>query len=160
MDNKNQDYVARISCATPLQLVIITYDIMLDNIALAKLNINNKSAKEHIFKTQKLLSQLITSLNMDIKISEEILPIYMYINKLLISCSVKINMKNDENLVTKMLTDIEKILNILLVSWKSIKDTEQPIMINSQQLFVGLTYKKDGRLTEYLNEDSDRSFKA
>lgn len=160
MDNKKQDYIARISCATPLQLVIITYDIMLDNIALAKQNITNVSSKDSIAKTQQLLSQLITSLNMDIKISNEILPIYLYINKLLVSCSVKLNIKNNEVSVTKILTDIEIILNTLLVSWKSLKDTDQPIMINSQQLYVGLTYKKDGRLTEYISEDSSRSFKA
>lgn len=160
MSISKQDYVALISSATPMQLVAITYDIILEEVAQARVNIGNPIIREHISKAQKLLSELITSLDMSIDISNDLLSIYMYVNKLFISCSVKSNISTQNDEINAMLENIEKILNNLLVAWKDIEDDkEEPVMSNSQQLFAGLTYK-NGKLSEYIDEDTSRSFKA
>lgn len=161
MDINKQDYIARLSNATPLQLVIITYDIMLEHIDSALINVSDYSnLSDDITKTQKLLSTLITSLNLEIDISKELLNLYMYINKLLLSCTVKINLKNKEEELKVILIQVKQILTSLLHSWKSIDDTDEPVMANSQQIFAGFTYEKNGKLTEFIDENSSISYKA
>jgi len=155
-----QDYVARIASATPLQLVVVTYDFILEELNLAKNNIGNSAVQSHISKAQQLLSSLITSLDMEIEISKELLDIYLCVNRLFISCNIKSNMNGKNEEISKMLTDAEQILNNLLIGWKNIKDNDkQSVMPNSQQVFAGLTYK-NGKLSEYIDENIGRSFKA
>lgn len=155
-----QDYVTRISSATPLQLVVVTYDLILEEVGLAKGNMGNSDIQEHVSKAQQLLSSLITSLDMEIEISKQLLDIYLYVNKLFISCNIKLNIKGKDEEVRKMLMHAEQILNNLLVGWKNIEDNDnQSVMPSSQQVYAGLTYK-NGKLSEYIDENIGRSFKA
>lgn len=153
-------YSARISSASPLSLLIITYELFLKNIAKTKEFLsegNNEKSKFHINHCQKLLNSCITSLNLDYEPALEVLPIYMYINRILIECQIKSNRTGSNALIESNLEHIEKIINILLDGVTSLPDTDVPV---GQQVYAGLTYQKDGNLTEYIPINEGNEYQA
>lgn len=198
-----QEIIARISNATPLGLLLISYDLFLDATATAKESVKSQKTTQEGASTvqegantaqegastdqegvstdqegvntvlqeasdlerdleymQKILTEIINSLDLEQELSHEILPIYMYVNKLIIECIIKANRKNQEKLIITNLTTIETIMKTLLEGLESLEDTDEPINPGSQQIIAGLTYQKDGRLNEFIDESSGRNFEA
>lgn len=154
-----ENYTARIACATPLQLTIINYEIAIHyiNDTLDALNNNNKDLiKKSSQKAVKCVEELINSLNMDYEISQSLMPLYIYVNKILNGVVIK---KNIESVKTT-----KTILTNLLESWN---EAEKNIDINntfsvlnaSQKLYAGLTYK-NGKLEEYIDDNNSNDYKA
>lgn len=156
MKVNKSDYTVRIANATPTQLVVITYELILDHISEAKDNISDeKEFDKLVAKAREFLLDLRASLNMTYEISATLMPLYDYIDKLL----AKTIYKKD----TAVLAECEDILNSLLGSWKKVEANEEdktPIIENSQQLYAGLTYGRNGHLNEFVPEDTNRGFKA
>ena len=151
------DYVRRISNCTPVQLVVINYELVLDYIDEAKQQLqqgNEKKFRQNLSVAQNLMNELTGSLNMSLEISWELISLYLFVNKLLAQAAAS----NDP----QHLDDAEKILNNLLVGWQGLVDQETdkaPVIENSQQVYAGLTYGRGG-LDEFIPTDVSRGFKA
>ncbi len=149
------DYVARIANATPLKLTIITYELTLAYIAEAADSETEKEVGSAVTKARAFLADLRNSLDMSYEISGSLMPLYIYVDKLL---AANLYSKNIDTL-----NECTKILTSLLGSWNKLDEQlgdEAPIVENSQQLYAGLTYGRNGQLEEYMPDSHNRGFKA
>jgi len=155
-----ENQTARIANATPVQLVEITYELILEAIQQAKEALQKKDEvifQKQIEKAQKFLMNLMESLDMSYELSYDIMSLYLYVNKLLIQSHIQ---KNQEPLEQS-----EKILINLEVAWKEVvkkqAESQSPVLENTQQIYAGLTYEK-GTLKEAIIDPNDkkRGFQA
>lgn len=153
-----QGFNARITQASRSELVVILYEIILTEIeearnALKEDNLQgfNRSLKQ----AQKGVNELIATLDYQYSISYDLLSLYLYTNKMLISSLLK---KESLPLDAAIMV-IEK----LLVGFQGVskEDKTGPVMRNTQQVYAGLTYGK-GTLNEtYLDpSNGNRGFIA
>ncbi len=161
MPLNKEDYVARISNATNVQLIIINYEILLDYLKEAVISFDdNKNFEENINKAQKALGNLMDSLDMKYDISKDLLSLYIYVNKLIINCKFFYLDKKDSS--KNMLDEAVQIISSLLEGWLTVENHEEnakSVMENSQKIYAGLTYGK-GTLNEYIPDDNSRGFNA
>lgn len=155
MINK-EDYVARISSASPLQLVIINYELTLQFIkdALENITKSQNQYEENIKKAQDSLGRLISTLDMDYDLSKLLFDLYLYVNKLLIKAFFSRSADS--------LTEAVEILEALLKSWEALEnEVTSPItvMYSAQRIYAGLTYK-NGELEEYIDDPGNRDYKV
>ncbi|MDR1687903.1 MAG: flagellar protein FliS [Clostridiales bacterium] len=153
---EKEDYVAKISNATPVGLVIINFELLVESVELALGNTANGNTEEfeaNVNKAKDFLMLLMKSLNFEYDISKQFLKAYIHINALL--------NKAFFSKKTEPLNEAASLLKTMLADWREILKIEnaQPVMENSQKLFAGLTYK-NGELEEYIPEEETRGFKA
>lgn len=144
-------FTTRITQASRSELIVILYDMILTEIKEARnayeaedLAIFDKELK----KAQRYVSELMAALNYRYALSYDLLSLYLYVNKRIITAIIQRNPVS--------LDSAEKVLNKLLIGFEGVskEDTSGPIMRNTQQLYAGLTYGK-GKLNEtYLNSDN------
>lgn len=153
-----QTYTLRVSQASPCELVIIMYDIILDdvkNAREAKAVGDEKQYQADLVHAGKFVNELMDSLDFSEQISFRLMSLYMYVNKMLIKA--RVSRKWDS------LNDVELVIEKLRTGFDGIKnqDTTGPVMQNVQQVYAGLTYGK-GKLNEsYFNaQDFNRGFNA
>ncbi len=155
MSYSTEDYTAKISVASPLQLVIINYELMLEHIKGAKSDFQNECVyNENIDKAVQFNGLLIDSLDMSFSISMDLMPLYIYVNKLLIGA--KISKEKGK------LDEAEKIMSNLLESWLQLERdgfSGEPVIEGAEQIYAGLTYSK-GELNEVVMDTGNRGFKA
>ena len=153
-----QTYTYRVSQASPCELVVIMYDIILDdvkNARLAKAAGNEKKYQADLTHAVKFVNELMDALDFSQSISFRLMSLYIYVNKMLAKARVSGNCGS--------LSDAEMVIEKLRTGFDGIKsqDTSGPVMQNVQQVYAGLTYGK-GTLNEtYLNvRDYNRGFQA
>ena len=153
-----QTYTLRVSQASPCELVVIMYDIILDdvkNAREAKKAGDEKQYQADLVHAGKFVNELMDALDFSQQISFRLMSLYIYVNKMLVKA--RINKKWDS------LNDVELVIERLRAGYDGIKDqdTSGPVMQNVQQVYAGLTYGK-GTLNEtYLNaQDYNRGFNA
>ena len=153
-----QAYTLRVSQASPCELVVIMYDIILDdvkNARAAKSAGDDKQYQEDLVHAGKFVNELMDSLDFSEPISFRLMSLYIYVNKMLVKA--RISKKWDS------LNDVELVIEKLREGFDGIKnqDTSGPVMQNVQQVYAGLTYGK-GTLNEtYFNaQDYNRGFNA
>lgn len=153
-----REWTAKISSATPGQLIVITYELLLDTIQIVKEQYEANDIKSFeltIKRAEKILKELMYGLDMRYEISLELMSLYLYIEKLLIKSYVKQDIQS--------LEEGEKLLNLLLQGWreavKEEQQQEEKVMKNSQQIYAGLTYGK-GNLNESVMHGKSRGFQA
>lgn len=153
-----QTYTLRVSQASPCELVVIMYDIILDdveNARAAKNAGNEKLYQADLTHASKFVNELMDALDFSQAVSFRLMSLYMYVNKMLVKA--RVSKKWDS------LNDVELIIEKLRAGFDGIKaqDTNGPVMQNVQQVYAGLTYGK-GTLNEtYLNaQDYNRGFNA
>ena len=153
-----QTYTLRVSQASPCELVVIMYDIILDDVKNARMAKNAGDEKQYqadLIHAGKFVNELMDALDFSQPISFRLMSLYIYVNKMLVKA--RINKKWDS------LNDVELVIEKLRTGFDGIKnqDTNGPVMQNVQQVYAGLTYGK-GTLNEtYLNaQDYNRGFNA
>ena len=153
-----QTYTLRVSQASPCELVVIMYDIILDdvkNAREAKAAGDEKQYQADLIHAGKLVNELMDSLDFSQAVSFRLMSLYIYVNKMLVKA--RISKKWDS------LTDVELVIEKLRTGFDGIKgqDTNGPVMQNVQQVYAGLTYGK-GTLNEtyYNAQDYNRGFNA
>ncbi len=154
MDNDwKKDYVMRISNATPLGLVNITFELIFKNIELAKENTDNYNEyKSYVDKTKAFVENLIDSLDAEQEISDDLFKVYTTTRGLLIKALVsQYNVKDLDTVID--------LLNPIAEGFSSIEDTSQSsVMKKTPKVYAGLTYGKKG-LDEYVDSGS-KGFEA
>ena len=148
-----QDFSLRISQASKTELIVIMYDIILEDIKTAKeaLHEGNKEQFAHELKhAGRIINELMGVLDYTYPISYRLMSLYIFLNKQLIDAK----REQDEN----MLNDAADILGTLRDGFSSISalDFSGPLMQNTQQVYAGLTYGK-GTLNETCLDPSQRS---
>ncbi|WP_317366845.1 flagellar protein FliS [uncultured Tyzzerella sp.] len=156
MGINKQDYVAKIANASPLKLVIINFEIIFDYIEESKKNIDNEKEFDfNILKARQFLSELRGSLDMQYEISSYLLTMYNYVDRQLAKF-----------LFSKKIEDLksgEDVLKTIMSGFEGIEENEKDkssIMENTDTIYAGLTYGKDGRLQEFVDIKENKGFKA
>ena len=149
---------ARISQASRTEMVVIVYEIILSDIEAAQIAHQNGDMvtyNKEIKHAQRFLSELMGTLDYKYKISFDLMSLYIYVNKSLITAVFQ---KDPEALKAA-----DSVLRKLMVGFQGIckEDLSGPVMQNTQQLYAGLTYGK-GVLNEvYLDPaDQNRGYKV
>ena len=119
-----------VSTASPGELTLMLYNGCIKFIGKAKVAINEKNIqnKNHnIQRAQAIIGELMSTLNMDIEISKQMLPLYQYMNRRLIEA----NIKND----VEILDEVEGLVTEFRDTWKEvIKITRQQQFSNVSQV--------------------------
>ncbi|HWT26488.1 MAG TPA: flagellar protein FliS [Mobilitalea sp.] len=146
-----QMFTARITQASRSELIVILYEMIITEIKEAKEAYETgdlAAFDKELNKVHRYVNELITPLDYHYTVSYDLLSLYLYVNKLIITAIIKKNPLS--------LSSAEAILNTLLVGFEGVsrQDTSGPMMHNTQQLYAGLTYGK-GKLNEtYINPDN------
>ena len=158
MDRSRQkDFARRISQANRTELVVVTYDIILEEIACAKKSLAAGNAEEfraQIKSAQRFLGELMSVLDYKYSISKNLLSLYEYVQRKLIASDV-----GGED---RGLDEAVKVIEGLRAGYAGIADKDESgtVMENSQNVYAGLTYGR-GSLNEMnMSDGSNRGFLA
>ena len=115
-----------VSQASPGELTLMLYNGCLKFLGKAKVAISEKNVQEknvNLQKAQKIIQELMVTLNMDIEISKSMMQMYEYMNHRLIEA----NIKND----VQAIEEVESYALEFRDTWK------QVIQLNRQKQFTG-----------------------
>lgn len=153
--SKYNDYITRITEANKYELNIITFELCINyiNDAIEFIESDENAFSRNVETALSFLREIMVSLDLSYEISYELLEIYLYVNKLLIEGNIK---KNKQNLLDAvyMLTNIKD--GFLMIE----NTDDEKVMKNTSKVFAGLTYGRDGSLSEYIDNSPNRGFKA
>lgn len=113
-----------VTTASPGELTLMLYNGCLKYLGKAKLAIEEKNIQEknnNLQRSQAIIAELMSTLNMDIDISKQMLPLYEYMNHRL----VEANIQND----VAIIEEVEGLMTEFRDTWKEV------IRINRQQQF-------------------------
>jgi flagellar secretion chaperone FliS len=113
-----------VTTASPGELTLMLYNGCLKFLGKAKVAIEEKNIQEKnnfIQKSQSIIAELMSTLNMDYEISNQMLPLYQYMNRTLIEA----NIKND----IKKVEEVESLVIEFRDTWKEV------IKLNRQQQY-------------------------
>ncbi|WP_274309214.1 flagellar export chaperone FliS [Solibacillus daqui] len=116
-----------VTTASPGELTLMLYNGCLKFLGKAKVAIEQKNIEEknyNIQRSQAIIAELMSTLNMDIDISKQMLPLYEYMNRRL----VEANMKNDPAIIE----EVEGLVTEFRDTWKEV------IKITRQQQYGGV----------------------
>lgn len=149
-------YSYRISQASPVELVVVMYDMAIEylNDAIAALGEGGKqdgAAEQEQFGrnlkyAKRVIDQLASDLDMQYDVSEELLTLYRIMDRYIVKASAEKNIKLIETVVS-MLSKLRKSFYEI-----SREDTSGPVMKNTQQVYAGLTYSNAGNSNEYSQD--------
>lgn len=159
-----ETYEAKISVATPVQLVVINFELIIDalNEAIASWETDDADRnvfRGHIKQAINCIHLLIQGLNYDVPMSHDFNELYRYSYKALNDSYFRPNLQ--------VVKEILEIMNNLIIGWQGIATPKKPPKLEAPtnnkggrpQVFAGLTYGRDGGLVEY-SIDSGNEFKA
>jgi flagellar protein FliS len=148
-----QVFATRVTQASKSELIVILYEMIMTEIEEAKeaYGIGDLIAfDKELKKAQKFITELTASLDYNYVISYDLLSLYLYVNKRIITAIIKrnpVSLDSVQSVLKKLLTGFEGVSKL---------DTSGPMMRNTQQLYAGLTYGK-GKLNETYIDPNDRS---
>ena len=155
---KLKAYTARVTQANRSELVVITYDVIIDSIEEAKKNFEAKDYlmyEKELKRVQKLLNELMGSLDHRFPISRDLLQLYSFTNRRVIDALFK----REPELLDTVVSVIEK----LRVGFEGVakEDKSAPVMGNTQKLYAGLTYGKHALNEVFVGaNEANRGFRA
>lgn len=110
-----------VTTASPGELTLMLYNGCLKFLGRAKIAIDEKNIQDrnyYIQRSQAIIAELMSTLNMDIEISKQMLPLYEYMNRRL----TEANIKND----VAIIEEVEGLVTEFRDTWKEvIKITRQ-----------------------------------
>ena len=150
MIQSRDEYVARIGTANQSQLVLITYELLLSHLDTAL------SAPveycPHTERARMAINALMGGLDMSQGVAGELLPIYMFIDRLL----VRAYFSGDTSPLIEAREHCLELYKILKLAEEGLNDNSPK---SSTEVYAGLTYGRDG-LSEYVIQDGARTFKG
>ena len=110
-----------VTTASPGELTLMLYNGCIKFLGKAKVATEQKNIQDknyNIQRAQAIIAELMSTLNMDIEISKQMLPLYEYMNRRLIEA----NIKNDPAIIE----EVEGLVTEFRDTWKEvIKITRQ-----------------------------------
>lgn len=155
-----EDYTLRIAQATPVQLVIINHELLTAFITEALLALENDDTElfyQGINKSKDALTQLVNGLDFENPIAQELYNLYLYASERLNKALFGKDAQAAE--------EVKSMFEELLEAWQAIEDTPDERLTKNPltagpQVYAGLTYGKDGELSEYIPGEEGRGYKA
>ena len=155
-----QAYMLRITQAGPVQLVVINFEILLDYLEAAKkaASLGVEEMRPPIGKAKEALSELIQSLDFKISLSHDFYGIYSYAFGKLSAATASF----DVSTASAAVDETAELMEILLKGWREAaeKEPEAPPNENAPKVYAGLTYGKDGKAEEYVDDGKNRGYIA
>lgn len=115
-----------VTTASPGELTLMLYNGCLKFLNKAKLAIQAKNIQDknnNIQRAQAIIAELMSTLNMDVEISKQMLPLYDYMNRRLIEANI--------NGDIAIIEEVEGLVTEFRDTWKEV------IKITRQQQFAG-----------------------
>ncbi len=134
------EFSLRISQSNKTQIVVITYEIIINYLDSARISIDNSNVTDFVFnvkKARQFINQLSSALDFKYKISFDLMNLYMYANECLIKSEVKledVNICVVKNMMMKLKSAFETV---------SMEDKSASAMQGKEKVYAGLTYGKD-----------------
>ncbi len=150
-----REYTLRIAQANKTQLITILYEMVLIYIDEAEeaLSADNRTVyKNAIQKIRGCVNELTASLNLEYDVAQNLLQLYLYVNRELVQASMHCDKENLEH--------VRMVIGELQKAYKQIEkqDVSGPVMGNAQTVYAGLTYGRN-TLTENITDPaSNRGF--
>lgn len=129
----------RITQANGTQLVVITYDILIEEIGEAQRQFEAGNIDEYRRSTksaQRFVADLMSALDYKYPIAAELLRLYEYVQRLLIKSDISgkpYELDSAKNVIAGLRKAFEKVAE---------SDDSAPLMENTQSVVAGLTYGK------------------
>lgn len=155
---KLRAYTARITQANKSELVVITFDLIIESIEEAKLCFEKKdflTYDRELKRVQKLLNELMGSLDHRFPIAKDLLQLYSFSNRQVVLAMFKRK--------PELLDHVISIMQKLRTGFEGVakEDTSGPVMANTQTLYAGLTYGRYALDEVFVNvNEASRGFKA
>ncbi len=146
-------FTARVTQASRSELTVILYEMILTEIEEAKAayESGNLAAFDKELKlAQKYVTELQATLDYHYAISYDLLSLYLYVNKRIITAIIRRD--------SICLDSVQSVMNRLLIGFEGVSKSDKggPVMHNTQQLYAGLTYGK-GHLNETYIDPSNKN---
>lgn len=155
---KLKAYTARITQANRSELVVITFDLIIESIEEAKKSLEAADYiiyEKELKRVQKLLNELMGSLDHRFPIAKDLFQLYSFANRRVVIALFKRK--------PELLDNVISIMEKLRVGFEGVakEDTSGPVMGNTQKLYAGLTYGKHALDEVFVNvNEATRGFKA
>lgn len=143
-----QEFTLRITQANKTQLITILYEMVLLYIDEAQeaLEKKDKTAfRSAIRKIRGCMNELTSSLNFEYEIAQNLMQLYLYVNRELVQAGMRYEKENLEH-IRFVIAELQK-------AYQQIEgqDVSGPVMGNTQTVYAGLTYGRN-TLTENISD--------
>ena len=150
-----QEFTLRITQANKTQLITILYEMTLLYIDEAEkaLDVDNKAEfKSAIRKIRGCMNELTASLHLEYELAQNLLQLYLYVNRELVQASSHFEKENLEH--------VRLVIGELQKAYRQIEnqDTSGPVMGNTQTVYAGLTYGRNTLTENIANPSANRGF--
>lgn len=150
-----QEYTLRITQANKTQLITILYEMALLYVDEAEeaLTVGNRTEfKNAVRRIQGCMCELMDSLHMEYEVAQNLLQLYLYVNREVAKAALYDNAENLEH--------VRPVLKKLAAAYKEIEaqDLTGSVMGNTQAVYAGLTYGKDTLTESMASPDANRGF--
>lgn len=140
-------FTRRITSANKSEIIVIIYDIIEENLALAKKALaegDGETYRNEIKQAISFVKELLVSLDMNYEVSKNLASLYIYVSRCLNFALV--SGKKEE------IKAAEKVLRKLGDSFREVAKTDEskPVMENTQRVYAGITYGRGLDLDETL----------
>lgn len=156
--DKIKNYTARVAQANRSELVVISYEIILDSIEEAKALYTQNDVDGYtaeLKRVQKVFNELMGSLDYRYEVSRHLMSLYMFANQQIVNASFG----KEPVLLNRVIPIVEKLKSAFIQVAK--EDASNAVMMNSQKLYAGLTYGKHALDEVLVNvNESKRGFRA
>lgn len=133
---------ARVVNSTQLELVLLSYEIIIDDIDNNLSNAND-SRKVNLTNAKNFLRNLRDAVDRKYDLSKKLISLYDYIAEILTQCEITSNVERRE----ESLKEAKQIMTKLYEAWKKVNEEEgskESSMTNTDVIYSGLTYGKEG----------------
>lgn len=139
-----QAYTLRISQANRTELIVIIYELLLQDLQDAKGLLEDQAAlNKKLYHACKCVNELITALDFRYELSYQLMRLYRYVNE----CIAKVKTTKENALLESAIATIDG-LRVAFVEVAK-QDKTGAMMTNTEQVYAGLTYSK-GILNESI----------
>ena len=140
-------FTRRITSANKSEIIVIIYDIIEENLALAKKALaegDRETYRNEIKQAISFVKELLVSLDLNYEVSKNLACLYIYVSRCLNFALV--SGKKEE------IEAAEKVLRKLGDSFREVAkmDESKPVMENTQRVYAGITYGRGLDLDETL----------
>lgn len=150
-----QEYTLRITQANKTQLITILYEMALlyvDEAKEALASGNRTELKNAVRRIQGCMCELMDSLHLEYEVAQNLLQLYLYINREVAKAALHNSMENLEH--------VRPVLEKLAAAYRQIEtqDMTGPVMGNAQTVYAGLTYGRDTLTESMADPSANRGF--
>lgn len=145
---KIEHYSFKVTQANKTQLVVLVYDIILDDLSTAKEAFASGNVEEFVKNVkhgQQFIMELMRTVDCQYQIGLDLMTLYLYVNKKMIQAIIQRRpdaLEGLDDIIIKIRTSFDTI---------SRTDYSGPVMQNTEQVYVGLTYHKSNLSEAYLD---------